>query len=94
MFLCSPPIPQRIDQPCSSTCFNQYIFCYIFYTSFPAFETSFQFGHRCSAQEEQPGPEAGTSVGQVVMLMVVLPCDDTNFSIFVINERLGEPESR
>lgn len=26
--------------------------------------------------------------------MVVLPCDDANFSIFVRNESLGEPESR
>ena len=64
------------------------------YSSFPVSEISFQFGHHCSAQEEQPGPEAGTSVDEAVTLLVVLPCDDANFSIFVRNESLGELESR
>lgn len=31
---------------------------------------------------------------EVVTLMVVLPCDDANFSGFVRNESLDEPESR
>lgn len=34
------------------------------------------------------------SLDEGVTLMVVLPCDDANFSIFVRNESLGEPESR
>jgi len=64
------------------------------YTSFPVFETAFQFGHHCSAQEEQPEPEAGTNVDEVVTLMVVLPCYDADFSVFIRNESLGKPESR
>lgn len=87
------PSLRGLTNPAAPPVLTRY-FCYILYTSFPGFETSFQFGHNCSTQEEQPGPETGPSVDEVVTLMVVLPCDDANFSIFVRNESLGEPESR
>lgn len=61
---------------------------------FQSSKVSLQFDHHCSAQGEQPGPEAGTSVDGVVMLIVMLLCDDVRFPGFVGSECIGEPEPR